>query len=219
MSGKEKGAVIEKIYDAFSRNVFPGETFLQGSFEGCEPYEEVGPFRDKKDWKGIDSDFLDAHAGALCFFSEAGFRFFLPAYLIADLNGQLSIADPLFHLTYGFYDIAVNVPKKDRVFVLRSGKSELLNPRRYGALTSYDCARYRLSVFTREEAGAIVAYLKYKRDFDPDVIEKERIGSALDLFWLERERTAPLAESLKKHIAEQEEYLAAIRSDIGDSTQ
>ena len=132
------------------------------------------------------------------------------------VNGQLSTADPLFHLTHGFYDIAVHVPKKGRVFVLRSGKSELLNPRRYGALTSYDYVRYHLSVFTREEASAIVAYLKYKRDFDPDIIEKERIDAALDLFWLERERTAPLAESLKKHIAEQEEYLAAISSDDGN---
>lgn len=217
MSDKE--AVIERIYSAFRGNEFPGRAFLQGSFDGCEPYEEVGPFRDKRDWKGIEADFLDAYSGALCFFSEAGFRFFLPAYLIADLNGQLSIADPLFHLTHGFYDITVNIPKKDRVFVIRSGKSELLNPRRYGALTSYDYARYRLSVFTREEASAIVAYLKYKRDFGPDVIEKERVDAALDLFWLERERTAPLAESLKKHIAEQEEYLAAISSDIDDSTR
>jgi hypothetical protein len=217
VSGKE--AVIKKIYDAFSGNEFPDVAFLQGSFEGCEPYEEVGPFRDKRDRKGIKADFLDAHESALYFFSEAGFRFFLPAYLIADLNDQLSIADPLFHLTHGFYDITVSIPKKDRVFVIRSGKSELLNPRRYGALTSYNYARYRLSVFTREEASAIVAYLKYKRDFDPDVIEKERIDAALGLFWLERERTAPLAESLKKHIAEQEEYLAAIRSDIEDSTR
>jgi hypothetical protein len=217
MSGKE--TVIEKIYGAFGGNEFPGEAFLQGSFEGCEPYEEVGPFRDKKDWKGIEADFLDAHSVALCFFSEAGFRFFLPAYLIADLNGQLSTADPLFHLTHGFYDITVNIPKKDRVFVVRSGKSELLNPRRYGALSSYDYARYRLSVFTREEASAIVAYLKYKRDFDPDVFEKEGIDAALDLFWLERERTAPVAESLKKHIAGQEEYLAVIRSDTKDSSE
>src|SRR5918997_80872 len=100
MSNKE--AVIEKIYSAFETNNFPGEGFLQGSFEGCEPYEEVGPFKARHDWKGIEAGFLDAHAGALSFFSEAGFRFFIPAYLIADLRGQLSVADPTFHLTHGF---------------------------------------------------------------------------------------------------------------------
>ncbi len=217
MSDKE--AVIEKIYSAFGSNDYPGDGFLQGSFEGCEPYEEVGPFKGKHTWIGLEADFLDAHAVALSFFSEAGLRFFLPAYLIADLRGQLRYAQPLFHLTHGFFDTSVEVPTKERVFILTNGRSAFINPRRYGAATFYDYARYRLSVFTREEASAIVAYLKYKRDFDPDVIEKERIEAALDLFWLERERTAPLAESLKKHVAEQEEYLAAIRSDIEDSTQ
>ncbi len=32
----------------------------------------------------------------------------------------------------------------------------MLNPRRYGAMTFADWARYRLSVFAREEAQAIV---------------------------------------------------------------
>lgn len=45
---------------------------------------------------------LDAHYSALSFFSEAAFRFFFPAYLIADLRGELRTADPLFHLTGGF---------------------------------------------------------------------------------------------------------------------
>ena len=85
-------------------------------------------------------------------------------------------------------------------------------------MTSYDYARSRLSIFTREEAGAIVAYLEFKRDSETDVIDKPAIDAALESFWLERARTAPPAESLKQHIAEQEEYLAAISPDIGDST-
>jgi hypothetical protein len=152
----------------------------------------------------------------LSFFSEAGFRFFLPAYLIADLCGQLRYVQPLFHLTHGFSDTTVEIPTKDRVFVTRIGRSAFINPRRYGAATSYDYARYRLSVFTREEASAIVAYLKYKRDFDEDVVEKAEIDAALGLFWLEREQRAPLAESLTLHVAEQEAYLAAIRSNPKD---
>ena len=98
------------------------------------------------------------------------------------------------------------------------GKTAFINPRRNGAMITYDYARCHLSVFTREEAGAITAYLEFKRDSDPDVIDKQAIDAALQSFWLERARTAPQAESLKQHIAEQEEYLAAIRPDIGDST-
>jgi hypothetical protein len=44
------------------------------------------------------------------------------------------------------------------------------------------------------------------------------IDAALKTFWLERERTAPPAETLKQHLAEQEEYLAAVRSGIKDSS-
>ncbi len=215
----DREAVIEEIQDAFAGSEHPGGRFLQGSFDGCEPYEEVGPFENKKDWRGVEANFLDGHANALGFFSEAGFRFFLPAYLIADLRGHLDTADPLFHLTHGFSDWATEVPvgdpvgdpAEDRTLVVRHGKSAFVNPRRYGAITSYDYARWRLSVFTREEAGAIVAYLRFKRDSDPDVIDKAAIDAALESFWLERARTAPSSASLERHLSEQEEYLAATR--------
>jgi hypothetical protein len=209
---------IEQIEAAFAGNEFPGARFLQGSFEGCEPYDEVGPFGELEDWRGIDAGFLDGHASALSFFSEAGFRFFLPAYLIADLRGLLRTADPLFHLTHGFSDWTTEVRSGDRTLVLRHGRTSLVNPRRYGAMTPYDHARYRLSVFTREEAGAIVAYLKFKRDSEPDVIDGDAIDAALDSFWLKRARTAPRAARLAQYLAEQEEYLAAMSPPTEEGT-
>ena len=118
-------AVIEKIQRAFAGNEHPGGRFLQGSFEGCEPYEEVGPFEKEEDWRSIEAGFLDGHATALSFFSEAGFRYFLPAYLIADLRGQLQTADPLFHLTHGFSDWTTEVPAGDRTLVIRHGRSAI----------------------------------------------------------------------------------------------
>jgi hypothetical protein len=216
MSDRE--AVIARILAAFGNNTHPGGGFLQGSFDGCEPYEQVSPFATREDWKGIEASFLDAHADALSFFSEAGFRFFIPAYLIADLRGQLNVADPLFQLTHGFSDRTTETPANGRTFVIGYGKSAFINPRRYGATTFYVYARYRLSVFTREEASAIVAYLRFKRDLDPDVFDREDIEAALNLFWLEREQAAPPAASLEQYIAEQEEYLAVIRSRIEDPT-
>jgi hypothetical protein len=206
MSDKER--VIEQIRSAFGGNEYPG--FLQGSFEGSEPAEEVGPFEGKQDWQGIEAGFLDSHAGALSFFSEGGFRFFLPAYVIADLNSLLQVAYPLFHLIGGFSDITVEIPAGGRVFTVKSGRSAFVNPRRYGAATFYDYARYRLSVFTREEAAAIVAYLQFKRD--ESVMDKTGIDAALNLFWLERAQTAPPADSLRQHVKEQEDYIAVLRS-------
>jgi len=211
----DKAAVIEKICGAFAGTEFPGAAFLQGTFEGCEPYEEVGPFQSRPDWRNMEADFLDGHANALCFFSEGGFRFFLPAYLLADLNDQLHTANPVFHLTHGFTDTAVKVPVQDRQFPLKTGRTLFINPRRYGAATFYDYVRFRLSVFTREEAGAIVAYLRFKRDFDPSGNNRETIEAALQLFWLGREQTAPSAEELRQYLAEQAELLAATASQTG----
>ena len=214
----DRETVIEEIHRAFAENEHPGGSFLQGSFEGCEPYDEVGPFERVEDWRSIEAGFLDGHANALSFFSEAGFRYFLPAYLISDLRGQLQTADPLFHLTHGFSDWTTDVPAGDRTLQMRHGRSAFINPRRYGAMTSYDYARCRLSVFTREEANAIVAYLEFERDLDPDLIDKTAIDAALDSFWLERARSAPPARNLEQHLAEQEEYLAAISPDTEEGT-
>lgn len=212
MSDKE--TLIQHIHKAFSETEYPGDPFLLGSREGCEPYEEVGPFEGKDDWTALEAEFLDAHYGALSFLSDGGFRFFLPAYLVADLKGELNTADPVFHLTHGFFDSSVEVPTQSGVVVRKFGKSVFVNPRRFGAMTSYDHARYRLSVFTQEEAKAVVRYLSYKRDSDPDGIQKEQIDAALTLYWLKRAENAPPAKALKKHLEEEASFLNGIDSGI-----
>ena len=57
-----------------------------------------------------------------------------------------------------------------------------------------------------------MAYLEFKRDHDPDGLDQARVDAALGLFWLERARTAPLAETLRRHLADEAEYVAAIQS-------
>jgi len=203
--------VIEKIFSAFLENQYPGDPFLQGSREGSEPFEEIEPFKGKTKWNEIEASFLDRHGSALSFFSEAGFRFYLPAYLVADVQERLEIADPLFHLTHGFSEEKVEHQIQGHAFVLRTGKTVFVNPKRYGAVTFYDYARYRLSIFTREESGAIVEYLNHKLRRDALGVEKKRINAALELFWLERAEKAPTVDELKQYIREQEEYIEAVR--------
>ncbi len=208
MSDKE--IVISHIREAFADVEYPGDDFLQGSFDGCEPYEVVGPFRGRYNWQTVGAEFLDAHNDALSFFSEGGFRFFLPAYLVADLQDALQTADPVFHLTHGFSDGSVEVRPKTRTFVRRFGKSAFINPRRYGAITFHDYARYRLSVFTKEEAQAIVAYLRYKRDLDPSAFDKDRIDAALNGCWLERATNAPSRANREHDLEEEARFLSDI---------
>lgn len=204
---RESQQVIDLIREAFRETSHPGDAFLVGSREGCEPSEVIAPFLGVADWSQVAAEVLDANSEALSFFSEGGFRFFLPAYLIADLEGQLQIADPLFHLTGGFSDAVVRLPTKARVYEKTIGKSALLNPRRYGAMTFYDYARYRLSIFTCEEAGAILAYLEYRRDSDSNGIDTFSITAALDGFWRKRTAMAPHTSALRKHLQDEAAYL------------
>jgi hypothetical protein len=207
-----KQRVIEHIRQAFCETERPGDAFLQGSHEGCEPGESVAPFMGVTDWSQLDPAILDASYNALSFFSEVGFRYFLPAYLIADLQVRLQTADPVFHLTNGFSDKVVKFPAGQRIYEKTIGKSAFVNPRRYGAMTWHDHARCQLSVFTREEAGAIVAYLEYKRDADPHGLYAEEINTALDSFWRDRAANGPTLQTIRQHLNEEAEYLR----DIGD---
>ena len=58
-----------------------------------EPYLLEEEFKGKTDWQLLDSEFIDQApdglASALSFFSDEAFRFYLPAYLIADIDGKL----------------------------------------------------------------------------------------------------------------------------------
>ncbi len=77
-------------------------------------------------------------------------------------------------------------------------------------MTFGDHSRYRLSVFTREEAGAIVAYLNHKRDSAETALAREQIDAALNSYWLERAKAAPSAQDLKQHLAEEGDRLAIL---------
>lgn len=199
--------VIEQIRKAFQNTEHPGDAFLQGSQEGCEPGEVTSPFKGVAHWTQIDQAILDPNYTALSFFSEGGFRHFLPAFLIADLNDQLQTADPIFHLTNGFSDQVVKLPAGSRIYDKTIGKSAFVNPRRYGAMTWHDFVCSKLAIFTREEAGAIVAYLEWKRDADPHGINREEIDAALNSFWRLRAKEAPTHETLRQHLQSEAAYL------------
>lgn len=203
--------VAAQVRAAFEHVEYPGDAYLVGSTEGCEPEEELGPFRGT-DWRTLDAEFLDRRAASLSFFSPAGFRYFLPAYLLADLAGQLATADPVFHLASAFQDVAIDIPVGERTFHRTIGRTQLVNPLRYGATTFLDYARWRLSVFTREESAAIGAYLEWRRNATDLDTERAAIDAALAEFWRPRAETAPPRERLRQHVKQQAAIVAAIQA-------
>ena len=58
-------AVIARIQAAFGGNDYPGDLWLQGSKEGREPADEVGPFVGRTRWEELDPAMLDQWYAAL----------------------------------------------------------------------------------------------------------------------------------------------------------
>ena len=162
-----------QVRAAFAHVEFPGDWCLSGSTEGTEPAEVKEEFKGKCDRDALGADFLDqapkGHATALSFFSDEAFHFYLPAYLIADLDGKLERADPAFHLIHGL-DAA--------------SKDERVNPRRYGERTWFEAARYKFAMFTQDESAAIASYLKWKAQHVE--FGWEKIEQALANYWNNR---------------------------------
>ena len=128
----------------------------------------------------------------------------------AFVEDQLRVADPVFHLTQGFFDTVVQMPTHGRVFVMRRGESAFINPQRYGAATWYDYARYRRSVFTKEETHAIVAYLEFRRELNHERADYAAIEAALQDFWWEGTQITLLSERVQQHLVGQDAYAATI---------
>lgn len=205
--------LVEQIHRAFEATPRPHDAFLAGSREGCEPEEAVAPFRGR-DWTSLDAAMLDANYTALSFFSEGGLRYFIPAFLVADVRRQLQTADPAFALTHGLCGSETTVEADGRRWTVRHGAGALLNPRRYGAITWLDHARFRLSVFCREEATGIVHYLRWRAAGEPPE-GRACIERALDGFWLARAAEAPTSVELADHAAAEQAYYDALMQDRG----
>jgi hypothetical protein len=169
----DPSALKRQILEAFADIEYPGDWCLRRSNEGDEPFLLEDEFKGKADWHALDRKFLDqAPAGfgtALCFFSDEAFRFYLPAYLIADIDAPLERHDLTFQLTYGLTD---------------SEMPQQSNPRRYGDRTLFDESRYRFATFNKAQVAAIVAYLEFKREQDED--EQERIDESFKNYWRDR---------------------------------
>jgi uncharacterized protein DUF6714 len=147
---------------------------LRGSNEGDEPWRLEAEFRHVPDWRQVDVSFIDRApeglGSALSFFSAEAFRYYLPAYLLADLRGQLQQADPSFHLWHGLDDAHRDTP---------------VNERRYGSWTWFEERSERFRSFTPAEAAAVVAYLRHKAQADDD-FDRRVVEQALRNYWLAR---------------------------------
>jgi hypothetical protein len=174
MSGTSPSAEQVKalIRCAFADTPYPGDDALVRSV-GDEPDEVVELFRRRDDWRVLTADFVDragaASPSALSFFSAGAFRFYLPAYLIADLDGKLVYSDPLFYLYYG---------------VDEATRAQPVNLTGAATTTWWQVQQQHFAGFTSQEAAAIVAYLRFRAAGDEPDFSRRSIQEALKNYWL-----------------------------------
>ncbi|MBT9554911.1 MAG: hypothetical protein IV100_02730 [Myxococcales bacterium] len=158
-------AVALAIASAFSDVPYPGDNLICNLGGGEEPYEYAVRYRGH-DWRALDPRLLDFEGGALSFFTDEAFRYYLPAFLIADLAGEfmLANANPTFHLWYGLADYNGDDDAWVRYPHLRQA--------------AFDRAVRRFSAFTAVERAAVADYLEF-----PDRGDPKEVGQALARFW------------------------------------
>ncbi len=162
--------LIDKIQYAFEDVSFPGAEHLTHSF-GEEADALINDFRDKTDWTVLKPEFLnqapDGWGTALSFFSGEALRFYLPAYLIADIEGTLECADATSRLC-AFVTPQLENRKIAKIF---------------GGGTLGEHARADFELFDAKQVSVIVDYLWWKLkcgSYQPT------IEHALEYYWLER---------------------------------
>lgn len=147
---------------------------------GDERYETAAAFADKPAWADLSPEWLDGVpdglGSALHFLSDEAVRFYIPAYLVADLRGGLACAEPVFTLVHGFDDM---------------GRLHTMPDRLGGTPTRHAHARW--DALNQAQAVAIVKYLEW-------VIHRDGLdlafgaAEALSVYWSPRaagERPAP----------------------------
>lgn len=173
MSALPPDALIAKIERAFADVPYPGDADLTDSTYGEEPAALVEEFRGKSDWRKLDAAFLDqapdGWGSALSFFSGNALRFYLPAYLIADIRGRLEHSDPAVRLCASLTPL---------------GEGRKI-ARIWGGGTMGERARAEFGRYSAEQVSAIVAYLWWKLEGDSycDPI----VEQAMENYWLIRD--------------------------------
>ncbi|KWT66906.1 hypothetical protein APY04_2313 [Hyphomicrobium sulfonivorans] len=165
-------AIIEELKTAFPAKRSKRFVPMVNSVYGDEPFLIKAEFTDKDDWTKLTPEWLDVVpkglASALSFLSNEAIRFYIPAFLAADLNGALDRVDPTFTLFHGFDN---------------SSRHRRISPTKDETWT--DFARHRWDHLTQAQAIAIVHYLEWRIEQDGLFMHRETT-EALATYWYPR---------------------------------
>lgn len=162
-----KDELIEKINAAFSEVEYPGDDCLIHHSYGDEPKLVRNHFIGHNNWRILTNEFLDFD-GALSFLSDKAFRFYIPAFIIADINKKLDYNDPVIRLCWSLS------PQSDNTKIAKIWEGGTIGER----------ARKCFDEFSKEQVNAIVSYLNWRLLNDEN---NYLIEQAFSNYWLKRE--------------------------------
>jgi hypothetical protein len=158
--------LIQKITAAFSEVEYPGDEHLVNDSYGDEPDLVRKHFAGHNNWKNLTHEFLDFD-GALSFLSDKAFRFYIPAFITADIAEKLDLNDPTVRLCWPLTPQAEN-EKIAKV---------------WGGGTLGERAKKCFDEFSKEQAFAIISYLNWRLSHDK---HNYMIEQAMNNYWLKR---------------------------------
>lgn len=165
-------AVVEELQTAFPAKRPRRFVAMVNSIQGDEPLQIEADFADKYDWTQLIPEWLDAVPGglasALSFLSDEAIRFYIPAFLAADLTSTLHRVDPTFVLVHGFDEMS---------------RGQRIGPKSAETWTDSACARW--DNLTQDQAVAIVHYLEWRVEQDGLGIQYN-VVEALAAYWYPR---------------------------------
>jgi hypothetical protein len=169
-------ALVEQIKAAFAEVPYPGDEniCLRPDYESAEYVLE---FRGLN-WKILHPAFLRKQLGALSFLTPAAHRYFLPAYLIADIMVWHSDT-PVLELTNKFQHEPAEEAEIEPL--LAKSRSTGLTEAEYHRMAHYFGAE-RFAPFSQAERKAIIAYLRYKASTEE--YDEKDVERALQQYWL-----------------------------------
>jgi hypothetical protein len=190
--------LLEQIDEAFAETPYPGDADICHPRKGDDEVAEYAlEFRGAR-WQSLNPVFLSSHYAALSFFTPRAFRYFLPAYLFAELMApQLDVpsnANPAWALSHGFSkqdaDLAqtLSIDTTKWVEALREQfpamdvPDDFFEPVAQPEIDWEARSRQRFAGFNRRERQAIVAYLRYT--LTNDEYSAATIEAALEKYWL-----------------------------------
>lgn len=168
-----KDDLIQKIVDAFSGIEFPGDDKLVNPSYDEEPDLVRNHFVGQNNWNKLTPEFIDFD-GALSYFSNEAFRFYIPAFMIADIHGELKNNDPTVPLCWSL------IPPSETQKIAKV----------WGGGTMKSQSSERFKDFSEEQISSIIFYLQWKLLQDEYYKNDLIIEQALKNYWLQLNKNA-----------------------------